>query len=493
MNTDSLTGRTARAVRWRFGATVIGAAFQFAVGVLLARLLTPPDFGIVALASVVVGLMKPLSDLGVATALLQKPEVSERHVRAAFTFTSVLGVAVATLIAVTAPLAAGVLRDPHVTPILQALAAALACRSVGVVAEALLARRLAFKQLCFIETGTSLVAYGGAAIALALSGFGAWSLVWGGLLQAVLASGAQLIVVRHSVRPLLAARELGELLRYGVGASLGTWVNYLALNGDNFVVGRSLGPASLGLYARSYTLMNLPFTFASSVISGVLFPAFAQVQEQPERLQRGFLLATQLTAFVAAPAMATLGVAAPYLVPTVYGEQWSGAVAPLQILCIAGYFRALYHLGGVVARSVGRVYRELFLQVAYAVLVIGGTLAAAPHGLPWVAAAVSGAIVYMFVATAALALNATGTSWATYLRIQRGAVITGAITCSVALGARVLLESLGASNQVIALGILVAASVPWSVGVIRKLGQPEFEQVRAQLPLWPLRLAATVR
>jgi teichuronic acid exporter len=489
---ETLTGRTARAVRWRFAGTVVSAAFQFGVGVLLARLLPPADFGLVALASIVLGVLRPLSDLGVSTALIRKPELTDGHVRTAFTLSVLLGFGIAAALATGAPLGAIIVGDAHVTPILQVLAAALAFRSVGVVAEALLARRLEFKQIFFIESGTSLVGYGGVAVALAYSGYGVWSLVWGSVVQAVLMSCAQLLVVRHSIRPRLRATEAGHLLQVGIGASLGSWVNYLALNGDNFVVGRWIGAASLGLYGRAYALMNLPFACASGAISGVLLPAFAQVQEEPARLRRGFLLATQLTAIVAAPSMATLAVAAPHLVPVLYGDAWVGVVAPLQILCVAGYFRALYHLGGIVLRSVGRVYRELFLQVVYAILVIGGSVGAARYGLPWVAAAVSAAILYMFLATTALALNVTGASWALYLRAQRSAVVTGLVTGIVALVARGTLEASGASGHVIAVGILAAASVPWSVGILRNLGQPEFKAVRAHVPIRLLRLAAFV-
>ena len=129
-------------------------------------------------------------------------------------------------------------------------------------------------------------------------------------------------------------------------------VGYVALNVDNFVVGRWIGAASLGLYSRAYSLMNLPHTFFASVMMNVLFPAFSQVQGDPARLGRVYLLVTQLTAMVAAPAMGTLAIAAPHLVQSVYGPQWAGAVIPLQILCGVGYFRAVYHVGGVVVRSV---------------------------------------------------------------------------------------------------------------------------------------------
>jgi O-antigen/teichoic acid export membrane protein len=191
--------------------------------------------------------------------------------------------------------------------------------------------------------------------------------------------------------------------------------------------------------------------------------------------------------------MTTLAIVAPHLVRSLYGPQWTGAVVPLQILSIAGYFRALYHLGGVVAQSVGRVYGELWRQVTYAAAVMGGTLVGSRYGLPGVAAGVSAAILYMFVATGHLALNATGTPWRLYLRIQLGALVTAGVTCGVAFFVRLLLEARQASSAIITLTVLAGAAVPWSVGMLWTLGKPELEPLRADLPRWCMRLVETMR
>ena len=171
-----------------------------------------------------------------------------------------------------------------------------------------------------------MVGYGGVAVTLALTGQGVWSLVWGSLIQRLFTSCALLIVVRHSVRPILARRELQELLHFGVGSTLVAYVNYVARNADNFVVGRWMGAASLGLYNRAYNLMSLPHTYGASVMTSVLFPVFAQAQGNQERVRRGYLLLTQITAMVAGPAMATMAIVAPHLVLTVYGPKWTGVV-----------------------------------------------------------------------------------------------------------------------------------------------------------------------
>jgi O-antigen/teichoic acid export membrane protein len=489
----TLTTRTARAAQWRFVGSAVAAASQFAIGVWLARVLSPADFGVVSLTRVALGLAGSLGGLGIGEAVVQRAALTERHIRVAFTFSTLFGLAGAAVLAAGAPVAAYLLGDPRVASVLRVMAIGFAVQGIAAVAAALIRRRLEFRGQVFIDIGSYIAGYGIVGLVLALLGYGMWSLAWGSVVQTTIAAVAQLSLARPAVRPLLARRELGELLHFGVGSAAVAGVNYLALNGDNFVVGRWAGVTSLGLYTRAYTLMNLPYTYASSVVSAVLFPAFAQVQSDAARLRRAYLTLTQLTATIAAPAMGTLAIAAPHLVRTLYGPQWTGVAVPLQVLCIAGYFRALYHLGGIVAQSAGRVYSELWRQVIYAALVVTGAFAGLRYGLPGVAAGVGLAILYMFVATNHLTLGVTRSSWREYLGAQRGALITGLVTTAVAAAIRFALEDRGLSSAAISAAILAAAAVPFGAGMMWALADPAMEPVRGQLPASLRRWLANLR
>ena len=184
---------------------------------LLARLLTPADFGVMALAWVVLGLARTLGDLGIGGAVVQRAALTERHVRTAFTFSVLLGVGAATVLAAAAPLGAAALRNPQVTSVLRLLAIGFGVQGAAVVSAALLRRQLDFRRQSFIDIGSYLLGFGGVAVGLALLGYGVWSLAWGSLAQTVVASGAQLAVVRHAMRPLLGRRELADLLRFRLG------------------------------------------------------------------------------------------------------------------------------------------------------------------------------------------------------------------------------------------------------------------------------------
>jgi PST family polysaccharide transporter len=180
--------------------------------------------------------------------------------------------------------------------------------------------------------------------------------------------------------------------------------------------------------------------------------------------------------------MVVMGVAAPHVVLLLYGPQWTGVVAPLQVLCCAGYFRALYHVGGVVSQSAGYVYSELRRQLLYAVLVVGGTLVGLRYGLVGVAVGVAIAICVMFFATAQLCLRITQSSWSQYARAQ-GAALATAVACLIAsVSSRSFLEAQGVPSAATALGILLAVAVPWGTGLAWTVASPGFEHVRGSLP-----------
>ncbi len=479
-----LADRAARAAKWRFATSAVGAVSQFLIGILLARLLLPSDFGLMALAFVLLGLARPLGDLGFGQAMVQRADLTERHIRTGFTVALLFGFTVALVFLAAAPLCALILRDARVVPALRGLSATFAVSGAAVAADALLRRRLDFKRLFFIDAGSYLVGYGGIACALALLHYGVWSLVAGTFVQAVVSTTAKLASVRHSVKPCLGRRELTELLGFGFASSMSGCVNYVALNADNFVVGRIIGAAGLGLYNRAYMLMNVPHTYASNVMSSVLFPAFSELQGEPARLRRAFMLLTELAAMIAAPAMVTMAIAGPYLVRGLYGERWMGVVAPLQILCIAGYFRSLYHLGGIAAQSRGRVYPELRNQTVYAVLVVAGASVGARYGLVGVAGGVDVAILCMFVLTGQLAMNVTALHWQRYFGVQMGAVITAALTGACGLLVRHFMEETRAPSIVIAMAILAAAAAPWCASMLWTLGRADFAPVLPR-PLAP--------
>jgi teichuronic acid exporter len=448
------------------GAIVLQGLLQFAVGLVLARKLPPADFGLMALAMVVVGFAAMFGDLGLAPAIVQLPSLSERHIRVAFTGSLFFGVVAAASLFGLSPILASVAGNGAVAPILRWLALVFVLSALGTTGSALLRRKLDFKTIFVIDFAgvtTSAVV----SLSLAFAGAGVWSLVWGALIQRTIASGSALALTRHNIRPLWSRNEFRELMRFGTGMSLSGFANYVALYGDNFLVGRLLGPATLGLYARAYALMMLPTSYAAAVTSAVLFPAFAEARKDGgvERLRRAYLIAVEFTALLAAPVLAGMIFVAPHIIRGLYGPKWEQSIVPFQLLCVAGYFRAIYHLGGIVTQATGEVYAEFRRQVLYAAAVIVGVAVGSSMGIVGAASGVAFAIAFMYGAMSALSKRLTESTWAQFCRAQCPGVLVAMPVSVASLGTRLVMEHAGFSSLAIVLTAVLACAIAFMAGV----------------------------
>lgn len=454
-DSESLTHRTFTALQWRVLSSVTQAGLSLGVGVLLARLVPPKDFGLLAMAFIFTGLAGLFSTLGLGPTVIQRRSLTDRHIRVAFTFSVLLGASVSGLLVLLAPFSTVLLPNARLPSVLRVVALQFTIVGFGTVAGALLRRRLDFRSIFWIGTTSYVFGYALVATSLALMGFGVWSLVAGSLAQAFLQTPLVLVAARHPMRPLLRGREMRELAGTGLGFSLNGLVNYAARKGDYFVVGRWLGDGPLGLYTRAYQLMMLPHEHFGQVVRSVLFPAFAEIQEDRDRLGRAYLMSVQITTIVAAPVLAGMLVAAPHMVVGLYGARWAGAVAPLQILCLFGTFRALYPLSTALANATGRVYWVAGAAVVYALLVVGGGVIGSQWGISGVAWAVGIALVTMYLVVSAMALRILRLRWRPFLGAQLPGFLVAGAVAGIAFVARALLESY-ALRSIWIFGLLVA-------------------------------------
>ncbi|MDX1393809.1 MAG: lipopolysaccharide biosynthesis protein [Gemmatimonadota bacterium] len=462
---SQLGGRAFRAAGWQSALRAATAVLQLAVGIVLARLLPPEDFGLLGLALIITGLAALFSTLGIGPAIIQRPEVSTRHVRVSFTVSVLLGLAISAALFVVAPLSTLIFDNPQLPWILRVVGLRFIVSGFGTTAGALLRRRLQFKAVFWIGLSTYATGYAATAITLAVLGFGVWSLVIGSLAQAVLESVALVAVTRHSIKPLLSRPEMRELVGVGIGFSLQGILQYAASRGDNFVVGKVLGEGPLGLYTRAYALMDLPHQQAGAVVRQVLFPAFAEIQDQTRRVGRAYLLSVQVTTVVVAPLLAGMFVAAPHLITSVYGPAWVGSVAPLQVLCAFGTLRALFPLGNSVVQALGRVYTVAAVSLVYAVLVIAGALYGVRYGLSGVAFAVGVALLVTFLAISRAALKLLQRTWTEFLEALRAGVMLATLVGAVAWAARTALVGRGVGDLQITVILIVICGLTLLAGM----------------------------
>ncbi|MBV8857715.1 MAG: lipopolysaccharide biosynthesis protein [Acidobacteria bacterium] len=355
----------------RFGVMIVMTA-------ILGRLLTPHDYGLVGMVGIVMGFVALFKDLGLASATIQREELSQREVSTLFWLNLGFSVCVALLTTAVAPLVARFFGEPRLTAITAAYSIGFLFGGLAVQHEALLRRRMRFAALA----GANLVAlFVNAAVTIGLAwlGFGYWALVCGQL-----ALGAAYAVCLWGVcgwRPGRPGRlsEVRALLAFGRDLTGFTIVNYFARNLDNLLIGRVWGAVQLGFYAKAYQLLLLPLDQVNEPVTAVAVPALSRLGDDPERYRRAYLRLLEKVAMATMPLMAFMIAASDWIVRVVLGPQWGETARIFMLLGISGLFQPIANTTGWLLISQGRA-RHLAQWG-----LIGGSIsvAAIVAGLPW--------------------------------------------------------------------------------------------------------------
>ncbi|MFL6281817.1 MAG: lipopolysaccharide biosynthesis protein [Pyrinomonadaceae bacterium] len=411
----SMTQRTMSGMFWLLSGSGVQAILRVAVIVVMARLLGPADFGLVAGALVLIDFVEVFSDLGIGLVIVQRDVLEERHVRTGFTVSAFLGLAFGVGLWLAAPAASQLMRMEGLAPVLRAMAIVFPIDSLSLVASALLQRDLQFRTLARISVAAYVVGYGVVGVSLAFAGFGVWALVYAYLAQTLFVSVALLVARPHPKRLHFDWASLKEMTYMGAGFSAAQIFNYVALKGDNAVVGRWLGAGALGVYTRAYGLMTMSVTIFGSAFDRVLFPSLAKVQHERARLAVAFRRGVALITLVILPTSAIMFVLAPEVIEVLLGPKWVEVVVPFQVLAVGMLFRTSYKVSASVARATGAVYRSAWRQGVYALLVVAGAWAGHFRGVAGVSLGVLVALAVFFVLMAQLSVRLTAITWREYL------------------------------------------------------------------------------
>jgi PST family polysaccharide transporter len=429
---------------------------QFTVLAVLARFLDAEEFGVVSATLIVIGLGRAITLASIGPAVVQRPALREAHVRSAFALGIYTSAALIALLWFTAePLAQFFgMSALGLSDVMRTLALVFLCEAFGVVPEALLQRDMDLRGLARAEMLAWLLGFVPVGVGLALLGAGVWALVAAYIAQTLLKT-LVLVVLRPHPRSLLLDRAATrEILYFSGGFVPARLFNYAASEGDNFVVGKWMGAASLGVYGRAYQLMAMPAMFLGEVIDRILFPLMARHQLDIERLASTYARGVALTSTIMAPAAALGLVLAPEIVRVVLGPDWDATVAPFRILIAGLVFRTGYKISDSLARATGTVYARMWRQAIFAGLVFGGALVGSAWGVQGVAAGIVVALAGNYALMAWLSITTTRLPWSRFLALHvRGLVVATAFGTVAFAGAEVL-----RAVELPALAVLLAAT-----------------------------------
>lgn len=313
-----------------------GAQFLLQSGatVLLARLLTPSDFGLVAMVSAVTVLAQSFADLGLSEATIQRKEITHAQVSALFWINAAVGLSLTLITASLAPVLAKFYREPQLVDIALVFSLTFVICGLRVQPDALLKRQMRFSSLAIRDVGSSALAVL-IAIVMACRGFGYWAIVAIPLTLNITQMAVSWLMVDW--RPSLPRRNahVGSMVAFGGHVAASYLIFNLNRNSDNVLIGWYSGARPLGLYSRAYSLLMLPVRQLSGPISGVAIPAFSKLQADPERFARYYLRTVNLVMWISAPILGFLFVAAAPVVVLTLGNQWRDAAPVFQILAIS--------------------------------------------------------------------------------------------------------------------------------------------------------------
>lgn len=359
----SLTSRTLIAAKWTYLSTFITAGLQIVVTAVLARLLAPEAFGLVAMATLVLRFGQYFAQMGVGQAIVQRAELGDDHASAGFWSSVIIGALFTTLAWALAPLASQAFGNAELVSVLRWMSLSFLITGTSTTSFALLRRAMRFKAVAVVEVSAYVAGYGGALV-LAATGAGVWALVFAGLCQTAVASVLYNLVARPILVPVGRWQPYRELLGFGTTVSFISFLEFVNSNLDTMVVGRFAGAANLGYYTRALSLTGLPMQYMSTSLSKVLLPTFSRIQNDVGRTGRAYISVMTVFAGIGIPVALGMSGASKEIVAVLLGEQWATSVPVMRIVAVASVAGMLSHFGGVLLEATAHLREKMTLRVA---------------------------------------------------------------------------------------------------------------------------------
>ena len=447
----------------RGGVVAIGAqgvklVLQTGTVMLLARLLSPEDFGLAGMAGTLMGFLALFKDAGLASATIQSREVTHEQLSTLFWINAAIGASLAALAIVLAPALAWFYRDPRISLVAAVFGSSFLFMGLMAQHGALITREMRFLTQAKIDL-TSLTISSATGVVMALLGWRYWSFVGMGIANNIVSMICLWLAVPWV--PGAPRRNSGVLpmLYFGGLSTLNSFFVYLAWNSDNILIGRYWGARALGVYGRAYQLATLPVEQWTGTLGGVALSGLSAVQHDPERLSRSFLKAYSLLLSVTVPIAITCPLFADEIILVLLGEKWMEVAPIFRLLAPTSLVFALANPLSWLVMSTGRVRRAVSMTAVMTPVVIIGILLGLPHGPLGVAVGYSAAMVLIIIPIAAWAKRGTGVTWSGLLAASKAPFLAGLLAGSVGLAAKMRFGGALAPIPMLALGLALVLGV----------------------------------
>lgn len=359
---DGLAQRAISGGFWVFSLRVVQQLFSLGRLFILARILSPNDFGLMGVALLAMATLETFSQTGFQTALIQKRENIESYLDSAWTFLIIRGFALFAILYMIAPYAAAFFGTPEAGPIIQVIGVSVLLQAFTNIGVLYFQKELEFNRQFLYQFAGTLADFI-VAVSAVLILQNVWALVFG-----LIAGNAMRCIVSYAVHPYrphidLDIRKARELFGFGKWILGSGILVFLVTQGDDILVGKLVGVTALGFYQMAYKISNMPATEVTHVISQVMFPVYSKLQQNRSKLKDAYLQTLKLTAFVSFFVTGIIFVLAPDFTLLFLGEKWMPMVPAIQVLVFAGLIRSIAATAGSVFIAIGKPKIDTRLQV----------------------------------------------------------------------------------------------------------------------------------
>lgn len=377
---DGLRHKTKRALYWKFFDMLSAQGMQFMVGIFMARLLSPDDYGVAAIPGIFLSVAGIFANAGFGTAMIRKPRLTEEDLATAFYYSLGMGVLIYTAVFCCSPLIADFYGKPVLRPLMRVTALGFLVGPLGAAQGILMTRQMNFKTPTQVGIVIKLIS-GAIGISMAYAGYGVWALVISSLLSGWIGLGITWYIVRWYPKCGWSRESFKYLWGFGNKLMASQLFNSLYTNVVPGFIGKYYSPAELGLYNRADGYAMLPSLSIISTVQSVTFPALSKVQDDIEKLRNAYRQILRDIAFVVFPLMMGLAALARPLIVALITDKWIACVVLLQLICFARMWQPIHSINLNLLNVKGRsdlFLRLEFIKKGYGVCIIAATI---PFGL----------------------------------------------------------------------------------------------------------------
>lgn len=365
----SLTYKLKSAGLWQTIQVAIQVIVQFVYMAIMARLLTKADFGLMALASSFIGFGTIFSTGGMGTALIQRQNVNQKHMNAAFQSSFLIGCVIFVIFFFSAPFIAEYFNQPKLELLIKVSGLNIILSALSSISISLLQKHFRFKIITTASTIIIIFSYA-LGVIFAFKGAGVWSLVIATLTNTVLSTFVMFYLSPVKLKFKFYLKEWKELFSFGSGLIILGTINYFSNSGLNLVLGKIFTPAKLGVFERTNQIKTLPSSYLGNILDTIMFPAMAEIQDEEERLFHTYQHSLGLVNSILMPTALFLIFFSKEVVLILLGNQWLEAIVPLQIMFVALPFSSSGRMADSVVRAKGFIYKNVCRKSLYTIVLL---------------------------------------------------------------------------------------------------------------------------